>query len=330
VSLRRRDRPARPGSRRVERGLTLVELMVSLALLTVTVALALKLYDSLTDSFKMGEIAAKQQQSVRIGVRKIGADLEAAGANHNPDGDTSRPDEQIEAAFDTAIVFRADFDHGDPTRSGTPESALAGGAFGVVSTGNDEIVVYALAKPDLSSTGTLTFDADVMDSPRDGVVETVSVPHVALLHDDPPYTLYRMTLSNDVGQWGSSDFIVREVLAEGVGSLRFRYFDAAGHQINSTYDLTTISDDIGGAESDAALRARIRRVEFELVGLASDPDPDWIDRSDPDPKTRSFHKYALAGTARPRNLGMVGTPDDGSIPGGGGGYSGSYDGDADD
>ena len=296
-------------SHSVERGLTLLELLVSLSLLLVAVTVALALYDAIWDSFKKGENAAEQQQGVRIAVSKIGADLQMAGFNHNPDGDTSRPDEQIESAHDTAIVIRADFDAGDVALSTTPETLLAGGAFETVSTGNDEIVIYALAKPDASSTDTLTFEADVKDEPRDGGVETVQVPRVALVHDDPPYTLYRMTLSNATSDWGMDDFFVREELAENIGSMRFRYFDATGNQVNATFDLTTTTDDIGGAEANAAERFKIRRIELELTGVTHDPQPGWADRSDPDPHTRQFHKFALASDIRPRNLGLVGIPD---------------------
>jgi hypothetical protein len=296
-------------SRNVQRGITLLEVLISLSLLLVAVAVALALYDAIWDSFKKGENAAEQQQGVRIAVSKIGADLQMAGFNHNPDGDTSRPDEQIESAYDTAIVIRADFDAGDVALSTTPEAALAGGSFETVSTGNDEIVIYALAKPNASSTDTLTFEADVKDEPRDGGVETVQVPNVALVHDDPPYTLYRMTLSNDTSDWGSDDFIVREELAENMGSMRLRYFDATGNQLNAAFDLTTTADDIGGAEGNAVERSKIRRIEFELTGVTLDPQPGWVDRSDPDPNTRRFHKFALTSDVRPRNLGLVGTPD---------------------
>lgn len=296
-------------SRSTAQGITLVELLVSLSLLLVAVAVALALYDATWDSFKKGENAAEQQQSVRIAVSKIGADLQMAGFNHNPDGDASRPDEQIESAYDTAVVLRADFDAGDVALSTTPEALLAGGAFETVSTGNDEIVIYALAKPDASSTDTLTFEADVKDEPRDGGVETVQVPKVALVHDDPPYTLYRITLSNDTSDWGFDDFFVREELAENIGSMSFRYFDATGNQLNTVFDLTTTTDDIGGTAGGWASRSKIRRIQFELTGVTLDPQPGWVDRSDPDPNTKGFHKFALKSDVRPRNLGLVGTPD---------------------
>jgi len=300
-----------------ERGLTLVELLVAFAILLVAIAGVLSLYDAVWDSFKQGENTAAQQQGVRIAFERIGRDLQMAGFNHNPDGDPARPDEQIEAAYDTAIAIRADFDGQDATLAVTPESTLAGGAFDVVSTGNDEVVVYYLAKPDGSSTDQLTFDADLKDPTRDGGLETVRIRDVALIQDDPPYTLYRATLSNDPDDWNTSDFVDATVLAEGIGSMSFRYFDEAGNPINPTPDLDDLGDDIGGAESAAVERGRIRRVEVDLLGLALDPEPGWVDRSDPDPRTRPFHKFRLASNITPRNLGMVGIPDDADAAGGG-------------
>ena len=93
-----------------ESGLTLVELLVAMTVLLIVVACALAMYDATVASFKKSEKAAEQQQGTRIAFDRISADLQMAGFNFNPDGDPSRPDEQIEAAYDTAIVLRADFD----------------------------------------------------------------------------------------------------------------------------------------------------------------------------------------------------------------------------
>jgi hypothetical protein len=105
------------------------------------------------------------------------------------------------------------------------------------------------------------------------------------------------------------DFIVRDELAYNIGSLTFRYYDVADVQRNGTFDLSSTADDIGGAESESGDRSQIRRVTFELVGLALDPDPGWIDPADLDPSTRAFHKFRLAGNIRPHNLGMIGVRD---------------------
>jgi len=288
-------------------GLTLVELLVAMAVLLVTMAGALTLYDASWKSFKQGENAAEQQQGLRIAFDKISLDLQMAGFNFNPDGHTSRPDEQIEAAYDTAVVIRADFD-------GELELTLAGDAYEVVSTGNDEVVAYVLAKPDGLNLDTLSFEADLEEPQRDGEVETVDIDTVSLVQDDPPYTLYRITLNTDTGVWGSSEFLKHEVLAENIGSMTFRYYDSAGAQINTTFDLDSTAEDIGGAETAATDRARIDRIEVELLCLSRDPRPAWVDVTDSNPATRIFHKFRLASNIHPRNLGLVGIPDDGSLP----------------
>jgi hypothetical protein len=309
VSEASRARSSRPSAPSREQGLTLAELLVSMAVLLVAVACALTLYDRVWDSFKQGENAAEQQQGVRIAFERIGSDLQMAGFNHNPDGDPVRSDEQVEAAYDTAIVIRADFDARDSTRSSVPEVTLAGGVFDVVPTGNDEVVAYFLAKPDGSSTDVLSFSADMEEASRDGDQETVQIFNVALTHDDPPYTLYRATFSNDPSDWCHDDFVQRTPLAENVGSLTFRYFDEASSQINAAFDLTGTADDIGGSESMAAARGRVRAVEVSLLGLSRDPDEHWVDPSDPHSATRRFRKFRLASTIVPRNLGMVGIQD---------------------
>jgi prepilin-type N-terminal cleavage/methylation domain-containing protein len=292
-------------SRSGQAGMSMIEVLVALTILVVAFVIALSLYDAARKSFKKGENATEQQQAVRIAFDKLNADLRMAGYNYNPDGDMNRPDEQIEAAYDTAVTIRADFDAEDTDRNTTPETALAtGGAFTTVSTGNDEIVTYVLAKPDGSSPDTLTFYAD-LNSPRNGAVQRVDIPHVALVQDNPPYTLYRVTLSNTDGS------PVKTPLVENVRSMTFKYFDQNGVQTNGTFDLTSAAEDIGGAETAAtkAQRAGIRRITLSLVGLTRDPDLGWVDPTDTHAATRSFRKFGLQGDVTPRNLGMKGIKD---------------------
>lgn len=282
-------------SRRNQRGLTLIEVLVAVAILAIAIMISLMLYDAARKSFKKGENAAEQQQAVRIAFDKLNADLRMAGFNYNPDGDATRPDEQIENASDTAVVFRADFDAEDATASTTPETTLAtGGAFNTVSTGNDEIVGYVLGKPDGSSSETLTFNADIA-SPRNGTVSAVSVSNVALTQSTPPYTLYRISLSNANGS------VVKTPLVENVRSLLFRYYTQGDVQVAAP----------GGAETAAAkaARASIRRIEIDLTGLTRDPDLGWQDTTDTNPATRSYRKFQLRGNVAPRNLGMKGIRD---------------------
>ena len=294
-----------------QRGMTLVEILVAVAILAVVMVVVLSIYDLSRKSFKKGENVTEQQQAVRIAFDQMVADLRSTGFNYNPDGSTIRPDEQFEAAYDTAVVVRGDFDAEDPVASLTPESTLGGVTFLTVSTGNDEIYTYVLAKPDGTSTGTMTFDADVQQDPRDGTVETVSIPNVAMVHDDPPYTLYRITLNNAASTWGTASFFTRTPLIDNVYSMNFKYYDQAGLQSNGVFDLTSIAEDIGGDDGGVAedTRTAIKRVTVELTGLTPEPDMSWVDENDPYAATEKHRKFTLAGDISPRNIGMIGIKD---------------------
>jgi hypothetical protein len=258
--------------------------MVGSAVLLVVSLVALTVYEAARRSFAVGADAAERQQGVRSGFDRLMADLRRAGLNHNPDGNPDRPDEPIEGAFETAVVLRADFDGADPGEATTPEDRLAGSTYDVVSTGNDEIIVWFLAKPDGSSTATLTFEADVADEPRDGNVESIAIPNVALAHDDPPYTLYRATLDNDVAEHGTLGFVTRTPVADMIASLRFHYSDAAGVPVAAT----------GGAEVSRPVRRRIGRVRVHLAGAT---------------ETGGRGRLELVGDVRSRNAGITGHRD---------------------
>ena len=296
-----------------QRGMSMVEVLVALTILVIAVLIALMVYDAARKSFKKGENATEQQQAVRIAFDKLNSDLRMAGFNTNPDGVGNRPDEQIEAAFDTAVVFRGDFDAEDPAASTTPETTLDGGAFQAVSTGNDEVVVYALARPNGTGPDTLVFHADMAEAQRDGDVEAVSIDNLVLRQTPAtaPYTLYRITFSNNPANWGGPNFITRTPLVENVRSMQFKYYDLAGTQLNSVFNLTSITDDIGGSEAAANLAQRhsIRRVEIRLEGLTREPDLNWTDPTDVNVATRRHRKFELTADVTPRNLGLKGIQD---------------------
>lgn len=283
---------------RDESGLTLVEVLVATAVLAIAIVVALMIYDQSRKSFKRGENVTEQQQAVRIAFDRINADLRMAGYNFNPDGDADTPDEQIEAAFAGAVVVRGDFDRAE-------EPALAGGAQSAVSVGNDEIVMYALGKPGWNLGQNLSFQADVKDAPRDGVVDNVTVPNVALLQPpaNAPYTLYRITLNPDTTTYNGASFVQRTPLVENIRSLTFRYYD----QNNAEIDPTTL----GGSDAAAnkAARHRIRRINVSLIGLTRDPDLGWVDSTDTNASTQAYRKFELTGDITPRNLGMKGIRD---------------------
>ncbi|MEE9218960.1 MAG: prepilin-type N-terminal cleavage/methylation domain-containing protein, partial [Acidobacteriota bacterium] len=279
-----------------EAGFTLAEVLISMAIFVIASTVAFLLYDNAQRSFKRGEEATEQQQVTRVAFDKVISDLRSAGFNYNPTGNPNRTDEQIEGAWATAVSFRSDSDAEDPTESLTPETTLASGVFDVVSTGNDEIVTYVLAK-DGGSTGgeTLTFFADV-SSPRDTAApDQVDINNVALTaQSDPPYTLYRVTLD-------TSGAAVKEPLADNLRSLSLTYYDANGTLLDPA--------NMGGSEANVDERARIRRITVDVVGMTPNDDIRYLDPADSDPDTQRRRKFNLVSDVQVRNLGMVGAAD---------------------
>ncbi|PYT12248.1 MAG: hypothetical protein DMF51_13720, partial [Acidobacteria bacterium] len=184
------------------------------------------------------------------------------GFNTNPDGDASRVDEQVEGAWDTAITIRGDFDFEDPAANTTPEAALAGIQYNVVSTGNDEIVTYVLAKPGPVGPDTLTLRLDP-DRPRAKSLKTVTIPNVALVQNDPPYTLYRVTLADINGAFPASPQaatnFVYEPVADNLRTMTFLYYDDGGNLLNPNTPANA-ADDIGGSDAATTTRDRVRRI----------------------------------------------------------------------
>lgn len=283
-----------------ERGMSLIEVLIATAVLAIAVVISLTVYDAARKSFKKGENATEQQEAVRIAYDRLTSDLRMLGFNANPDGSATRPDEQLEVALDHAIIFRGDFDAEDPVARLTPETALAGGAFGSISTGNDEIVGYVLSKPDGTGPDTITFKADVDDQPRNGVVADVSINNVVLNPTSPPYTLYKISLNNDVTTCCNGNFIVRTPVAENIRNLTFQYFDSSGVGAIAA----------PGATETAAvktLRAGVTRFNVSLIGMTRDPDMNYNDTTDTAAQT--YRKFELRGDVVPRNMRMKGIQD---------------------
>src|SRR5260221_522990 len=267
-----------------ERGMTMIEVLVATAILVIAVLIALAVYDAARGAFKKGENATVQQESVRIAYDRMVADLRMLGYNSDPDGNVARPDEKLEVALDHAIIFRGDFDADNPAKKNDHEGALAGGAFDVVTTGNDEVVGYVLSKPDGTGPDTITFKADVDDEPRDGVVADVTVNNVVLNPTSPPYTLYKISLNNNVATCCSGDFIVRTPVVENVRNMTFQYFDASGAApiaAPGTTETTAVK----------ALRAGVNKFNVSLIGMTKDPDINYNDTADP--AARNYRKFEL-------------------------------------
>ena len=165
---------SRPRNRCTERGFSLVEMTMAFAIFIFAALAAYALYAAGTRSFRKAENATDLQQNARTGFDQMVRELRLAGFNTNADGTPTRPDEQIEGAWDTAVSIRADFDFEDVSRNTSPESALAG-TFNIVTTGNDEIVTFALAKPTPTAGSAFGFVADVGDATRNGTDEAVAL-----------------------------------------------------------------------------------------------------------------------------------------------------------
>jgi len=283
-----------------ERGMTLIEVLVATAILAIAVLIALAVYDASRGAFKKGENATEQQESVRIAYDRIVADLRMLGYNSDPDGDAARPDEKLEVALDHAIIFRGDFDAEDSFKKTDHELALAGGKFNVVTTGNDEVVGYVLSRPNGTGPDAITFQADVDDQPRNGNVTTVTLNNIVLNPTNPPYTLYKISLNNNVATCCAGDFIVRTPVVENVRNITFQYYDAS-----SAAPIAAP----GTAETAAVktLRAGVSKFNVSLIGMTKDPDMNYNDASDP--ASRRYRKFELRGDVIPRNMNMKGVQD---------------------
>ncbi len=297
--------------KRSSEGFTLIEMLVASAVFAIAAAVAFILYTAAQKTYKMGENLTDQQQTTRVAFDRMISDLRLAGFNYNPDGDKTRVDEQIEGAWDTAVTIRGDFDFEDPAASITPESTLPGSAYAVVSTGNDEIVTYVLSKPGVSGPDDLVLEMDV-DKPRTKTVSTVTIPDVALVQDNPPYTLYRVTLTDVTGAFPSSpqasgDFVY-EPVADNIRSMVFQYYDDGGNLVNPDTPADK-TDDIGGANANQVSRDRVRRITVNLVGMTPDEDLQYLDATDAIAATQHFRKFDLQSSVNAENLGKSGVKD---------------------
>jgi hypothetical protein len=280
--------------------MSLLEVLMATAILCLAVIVALTVYDASRKAFAKGDNATEQQESVRIAFDLMTSDIRMLGLNVNSDGDLGRPDEQLEGALDHAVIIRGDFDRSDAAANLTPETTLAGGAFHTVSTGNDEIVAYVLAKPDGTGPDTITFQADVKEAARDGDVEPVSIGNVVLDPTSPPYTLYRVTLNNDGATYGSPSLVVRTPVAENVRDLSFVYRGTGG----TFKDASAAISETAAAK---ATRCGLTRVTVSLVGMTRQQDLSYDDPTDS--AAPHFRKFELKGDVTPRNMGIKGIQD---------------------
>ncbi|HEX8619249.1 MAG TPA: fibronectin type III domain-containing protein, partial [Thermoanaerobaculia bacterium] len=262
-----------------------------------------------------------------------------AGATFSGDGSVTwvtigpayqQADEQIEFAGRSAITIRGNLDYNivtdtNPHHGREPEYEPTGGQFPIVTTGNDEIVTYALRSVNGPNPNTLQFYADV-SKPRSvypgGSPETlVSIPNVDLCAtgcNNPPYTLLRFTIGED----GLPD--TGTPVANNVRNLEFFYYeDLSGTTVLKNLDGTALPDtvhgeigglgqfdpaNIGGTTNWAhrAIRSKITSVRVQLVGMNEQPDRRYTNPTETLAAAKNYRTYNLDSLVTPRNLGLSG------------------------
>ena len=353
--------------RHQQRGFTLAEILVTTAIFAIIMIAALAIYDKSNKVFKSGSESADLQQSTRIGFDKLVADLRMAGFDYNRGGTPTvagqfpQPDEQIEYAGKSAIVFRANFNYNTAASTGnglepayTPMDSHTGSPiFPFVTTSNDEVVAYVLHSADSTkNTGSISFYADT-SKPRSaypgGSAESlVTIGGIDTTNANPPYTLYRVTLSDILkGLPGTP-------VSENVRSLNFFYYTDSngtatkelqnpdGSAIVSTRDAdgststpataTFTNEDgttttfntgaIGGAGqydpnnpgvaanfADRQARASIQSVRVNLIGMNANPENAYSQKTEAIASIKNYRQYSLSALVVPRNLGLTGFPE---------------------
>jgi type II secretory pathway pseudopilin PulG len=401
-----------------QRGYTLTEVLVAVAVTIVIFVGILLLYDRANQVFKKSTESSDMQQSVRVAYDRVLADVRMAGFDYKrggplvpgqtaapwtparqynsgtivtpivPNGRTYRalgdgtsgptepvwpaaggqvvetgatppitwqenggavyeqPDEQIEHAGATAITIRANFDYSAKQTGDTDfgrEPSLESANFPVVTTGNDEVVTYALVSnrapsgtaPNNQSV-TMYVDMNSSGAPTrtarpGGSAETLkTISGVDLTNNNPPYTLYRFTFD-------STGAVQRTALADNIRSLNFFYFTDASGQVPLRDTLGNLAPSVGGGGQysptvagswnapERQTRARIRGVRVRLVGMNPQPDTGYNDPSAEtgmlastsstgvpvfatDTVAPTYRRVVADTMVAPRNLGLTGMP----------------------
>lgn len=386
---------------RNQRGFTLTEIMVAMAIFTIILVAALMLYDRSNRVFKSGVESAEMQQETRVAFDRLLRDVRMTGFDFDRDGTPilagtsvwtantayqqgrvvippvsngfsyvaqnggtsgagpvawpttagntvtdntivwraqgaqyQQPDEQIEYAGLSAITIRGNLDYNtDVTNEHGRETAYepAGGQFPIVTTGNDEIVTYALKSdaPGAPNNDTITFHADIRRPraayPGGNAESTVTIGGVDLCNDsatnptcnNPPYTLYRFTIdATGVADNGTP-------VARNIRSLKFFYYSSPtgrpAELLTQPDGTPLVQGAIGGAgvydpanvggTTDYAHRDQresIQGIRIELVGMNPAPDPGYTNPNEPLSAFRRYRTYELESLIVPRNVGIRG------------------------
>ncbi len=313
----------------MKRGFTLIEVMVAIFIFVLVILAAYQIYERSQKTYILGEQMADLQQNLRFAYEEVSHDLRIAGYNVYPDSESTRPDEQIEGMWNGAIAIRADFNeeiapsgYACVDSNGDKLCDSGTGEFLTVSTDNSEIRIYALAKKPFDPNGeTIRFRAD-LSKPRDAKVnevnklEIIEIKGVALTQNNPPYTLYRITIDEDEvipsGQKVPESALIWTPIASNIYSLNFTYYSESG--ISETHKLAYDEPDISGKEMDLLRKHGfpfgtppmnfVKNVYFTLKGMTQRPDPKFVDPKDPNEDTKNHRKIEFSSTIVMKNLGM--------------------------
>lgn len=312
----------------MKKGFTLVEVLVAIFIFVLIIIAAYQIYERSQRTYYLGEQLSDLQQNIRFAYEQISRDLRIAGYGVYPDDESTRPDEPIEGMWSGAIAIRANFDEApaegygciDGNKDNLCDSGT--GAFRLVSTSNQEIVIYALAKKPNDPNGeTISFLAD-LSIPRDAVVgnvsalETITVSGISLAQNDPPYTLYRITISENADlsdRVASGNDLVWTPIASNIYSLRFTYYTENG--IDDKNIIQPDENDIREKEIEYLRKHGfpfggttqgicVKNVVFRLAGVTQNPDPKWSDPNDPYEKTKKKRKIEMVSTINMPNVGI--------------------------
>jgi prepilin-type N-terminal cleavage/methylation domain-containing protein len=397
--------------RQRERGYSLAEILVAVAIFTVIIVAALVVYDRSNKVFKQSVESSDMQQSTRVAFDKLVSDIRLTGFDYDRDGRPSsslandwkpnttyvkgdlvqpspangytyicvtpgtsaasaptwstsvggstpeqapstvvwqtqgnqqyqQPDEQIEYAGKSALTIRANFDYETETGQCNAgnlnidcengrEPRLQSNFFPVVTTGNDEIVTYALVPMKASApTSSMTFYADTFKpravypggpQTKEKAVTITGIDTCNSGCNNPPYTLMRYTLAEDGTPQGTP-------IADNIRSLTFHYYTDTAATVEvcpgTTAPCNNTALPLGAGQYDDTkpdqviperdTRASIKAIRVQLVGMNPNPDAAFKDTTDTVAPT--YRKYPLESVVVPRNIGRHGMKEFSSDP----------------
>jgi prepilin-type N-terminal cleavage/methylation domain-containing protein len=342
-----------------QRGFSLAEVLVALAIFAIIFLAALTAYDRSNRVFKTGVESSNMQQNTRVAFDKLVSDVRMAGYDFDRDGIPTgsvggvnlyqQPDEQFEYIGPSAITIRSNLDYeteNAPCAGAVTDNCDNGrekiyenAQFPVVTTGNDEIVTYALV-PDSQvappvcdpATNCVQFYADTYiprrsyPDPANGglsenVVEIRGVDLCVGGCNNPPYTLHRFTLDRTQQNFAAGANVIDTPLATNIRSMTFKYYqDAQGtdplKDLPNTTDVSTGATIKGIGQYDVSnpsalvpqrdIRGKINSVRLTLIGMNESRDFAFTDTAETvtggPGYFEQYRKYRLETLISPRNI----------------------------